>query len=253
MRHPGSFRDPAGFIFTHAGQLYRQVNQAGQADYDALMQSGLYDLLRSKGLLIGHEEVIGEDHIGPSAGRYKLLRPEKVPFISYPYEWSFSQLQDAALATLRIQKLALGKGLVLKDSSAYNIQFLAGRPVLIDTLSFTKYSEGQPWQAYKQFCQHFLAPLALAAKLDASLIKLLATHIDGIPLPLAAKLLPHRSMLSPGLLMHIGLHSRSQVRNSAGSDTFTCVGGITSGSYASNAMPDSDNSVCKKWQSVEKI
>ena len=77
-------------------------------------------------------------------GCYKVIQPDKVDFISYPYEWSFSQLKDAALATLAIQKEALNAGMILKDASAYNIQFHQGTPLLIDTLSFTKYVEGQP-------------------------------------------------------------------------------------------------------------
>ena len=98
-----------------------------------------------------------------------IIKPERIPFISYPYEWSFSQLKDAARLTLQIQKFALEKGLSLKDCSAYNIQFFRGRPILIDTLSFERYREGEPWAAYRQFCQHFLAPLALISYTDVRL------------------------------------------------------------------------------------
>ncbi len=126
--------------------------------------------------------------------------PELVSFISYPYEWSFSQLKDAALLTLKIQKRAIQHGLSLKDASAYNIQFQHGRPLLIDTLSFEIYPEGQPWVAYRQFCQHFLAPLALMAHVDVRLGQLLRLHIDGIPLDLASRLLPARTRFSIPLL-----------------------------------------------------
>ena len=78
----------------------------------------------------------------------------------------------------------------LKDASAYNIQFRGGRPVLIDTLSFERYREGEPWVAYRQFCQHFLAPLALMSHTDVRLSQLLRVYIDGIPLDLASRLLP---------------------------------------------------------------
>jgi ribosomal protein L11 methylase PrmA len=87
---------------------------------------------------------------------------------------------------------------------------LAGKPILIDTLSFEKYSEGSPWIAYRQFCQHFLAPLALMAKVDIRLSNLLTTYLDGIPLDLAAKLLPLSTKLNLGLLTHIHLHASSQ-------------------------------------------
>ena len=120
----------------------------------------------------------------------KVIRPEEIPFISYPYEWSFSQLQDAALATLEIEKRALRSGMTLVDASAYNIQFRRGRPVLIDTLSLRRAVEGEPWTAYGQYCRHFLAPLALMSLKDIRLGQLLRVHLDGIPLDLASSLLP---------------------------------------------------------------
>lgn len=120
------------------------------------MASKLYGQLVYAGLLIPHEEVSVEPEETGLA--YKIIKPDLVQFISYPYEWSFSQLQDAALATLAIQKLALELGMVLKDASAYNLQFHHGKPVLLDTLSFEVYQEGAPWVAYRQYCQHFLAP-----------------------------------------------------------------------------------------------
>ena len=98
----------------------------------------------------------------------------------------------------------------LKDSSAYNIQFKKGRPVLIDSLSFEKYREGEPWVAYRQFCQHFLAPLVLMAFKDIRLHQLLRIYIDGIPLDLASSLLPLRTCFKFSLLSHIHLHSKSQ-------------------------------------------
>ena len=151
--------------------------------------------------------------LAASPDAYRVIRPERIPFISYPYEWSFSQLQDAALTTLRIQELALERGLTLKDASAYNIQFRNGRPLLIDTLSFEPYAEGTPWVGYRQFCQHFLATLALMACRDVRLGQLLRVHIDGVPLDLASRLLPASTRFRFGLLTHIHLHARSQARH----------------------------------------
>ncbi len=208
---PSSFRDPSGFLFRRDGTLYRQVNQVYAEDFRLLMESGLHDKLIEKGLLIPHREVdVPPPRPEPA---FKILEPELVPFISYPYEWSFSQLQDAALTTLRIQRMALKRGMTLKDASAYNIQFHQGRPVLIDTLSFTAYQEDTPWVAYRQFCQHFLAPLALMAHKDVRLGSLLRTGIDGVPLDLASSLLPGRTRLNPGLLMHIHAHAASQKKH----------------------------------------
>ncbi len=206
-----SFRDPAGFLFTREGVLYRQINQAGAEDYSALMSSGLYEKLTKAGILIAHAETDLPFSSLDSRG-YKVIQPERVPFISYPYEWSFSQLKDAALTTLSIQRRALNAGLTLKDASAYNIQFLRGRATLIDTLSFGKYHEGKPWDAYRQFCQHFLAPLALMAEVDVRLGQLLRVYMDGVPLDLASQLLPLRTRLNFGLLTHIHIHAGAQRR-----------------------------------------
>lgn len=209
--HPASFRDPSGFLYRREGRLLRQVNPSYADDYAALMESGLYAKLTEKGWLIPHEDV-GLD-LAATPDAHKVLAPEEIPFVSYPYEWSFSQLKDAALRTLAIQKLALQRDLVLKDASAYNIQFHRGRPVLIDTLSFARYREGDPWVAYRQFCQHFLAPLALMAHRDVRLGELLRLNLDGVPLDLASRLLPARTKLRPGLLMHLHAHAASQKKH----------------------------------------
>jgi hypothetical protein len=206
----GSFRDPNGFVFWQDSSLYRQVNTSYKDNYEHLMESGLYEVLVTGGLLLPHEEV-NIQFPQPDLA-YKVIRPELIPFISYPYEWCFGQLKDAALTTLKIQKACLDFGMSLKDCSAYNIQFRKGRPVLIDTLSFEKHREGQPWVAYRQFCQHFLAPLVLMCHKDIRLNQLLRVYIDGIPLDLASSLLPFHTRLMFSLLSHIHLHARSQRR-----------------------------------------
>lgn len=203
-----SFRDPSGFLFTRDGELYRQVNPVYREHYDRLMASGLYAELAAAGLLVAHTEV--DQPPAGAAPAYRILRPERVPFIAYPYEWCFSQLKDAALTTLRIQQRALRHGMSLKDASAYNIQFHRGRPVLIDTLSFETLREGEPWVAYRQFCTHFLAPLALMARRDIRLGSLLRVHIDGVPLDLASELLPWGTRLSFGLALHLHAHAATQ-------------------------------------------
>lgn len=207
---PSSFRDRSGCMLMTNGTLYRQVNRCYQKPFDHLMQSGLYEALTDAGMLIRHEEV-REEAASPEPW-YKLLQPEMVPFISYPYEWCFSQLKAAALLTLQIQRKALAFGMSLKDASAYNIQFLHGKPILIDTLSFNLYQEGALWVAYRQFCEHFLAPLALMSYTDVRLNQLLKAHIDGIPLDQASVLLPLRTRLHPGLLAHLHLHAAAQKR-----------------------------------------
>ncbi len=210
QREESSFRDPHGFIFFNENKLYRQVNRSYQQEYDLLLGSGLYQELVDDGLLVEHSEA--DLSLAATEEAYRVIAPRPVEFISYPHEWSFSQLKDAALVTLAIQKRALAKGMSLKDCSAFNVQFDRGKPVFIDTLSFERYPEGKPWTAYRQFCQHFLAPLALMSLRDVRLSQLFRVYIDGIPLDLASSLLPLRSRFSFGLLTHIHLHARYQRR-----------------------------------------
>lgn len=205
---PGSFRDPAGLVFERDGVLYRQVNQCDQSDYRRLMDSGLFESLVADGLLVSHDEVDVEPM--HAATVWRVIRPRRVPFVSYPYEWCFGQLKDAALLTLELQRRAVARGISLKDATAYNVQWLDGRPTLIDTLSFEALRPDRPWSAYRQFCQHFLAPLALMARVDVRLGQLSRVHLDGVPLDLAAKLLPFGTRFRPGLILHLLAHARAQ-------------------------------------------
>lgn len=203
-----SFRDPSGFLFYQKDRLLRQINKSYQENYDLIISSGLWEKLKNEKLIIDHEELSDFKELPEEA--YKIIAPKLIPFISYPYEWSFSQLKDAALLTLKIQKIAMDHGLSLKDANAYNVQFYQGAPILIDSLSLEKTALDKPWVAYKQFCQHFLAPLALMKYRDLRLNQLLRDFIDGIPLDLANGLLPAGSRFNLPILTHIHLHAKSQ-------------------------------------------
>jgi len=199
-REYSSFRDPAGFIFEKEGNLYRQINYSYKDDYNLFLKSGLYHKLTQKGYIIPFSEV--EDG---AEDFYKIIEPQRIDFISYPYEWCFSQYKDAALLTLKIQKIALLAGMTLKDASAYNIQFQKNCPIHIDTLSFEKLDPQKPWRAYQQFCQHFLAPLALMSFIDSNLNNMMRNYINGIPLELASRLLP--KFKNWGIFTHIHLNA----------------------------------------------
>ncbi len=218
----GSFRDPSGFVYTRDGTLFRQVNSGFRQTFEAFLASGLCEELVRDGFLVPHEPVGLEHSATPEA--YAVLRPERLPFVSYPYEWSFGQLQDAAALTLQIQERALRKGFTLRDSSAYNIQFQGGRPIFIDTLSFEPWEEGKPWAAYKQFCEHFLLPLTLMSTTDIRCGTLLRTYVDGIPLDLGSRLLPHRSWTSLSAALHIHLHAWAQGRYAGSAVTSAAKG-----------------------------
>lgn len=203
--HPSSFRDPSGYIFEKEGVLYRQVNTCFREDFDAFIQSGLYDRLVSEQLLIPHE-VLPENITGDAAA-YLTLKPQRVPVISYPYEWSFDRLRDAALLTLQLNRKAIDAGFILKDATPYNIQWYKGRQYFIDTLSFERYNEQLPWVAYRQFCECFLSPLLLMHYSQQPLHPLSLAYPDGIPLALTRSLLPRRSKFSIHTYLHIHLHA----------------------------------------------
>jgi hypothetical protein len=210
-RDPGSFRDPSGFVFRRDGILYRQVNRVFAEDWQAALDAKILAEWQESGRLVRHE--VAETSLAADPeGALAVLRPEPVDFVSYPYEWTFGQLKDAALLTLDLEEDAERAGFTLRDASAYNIQFHRGRPILVDSLSVERLNLAEPWAAYRQFCQHFLAPLALMARRDVRCGLMLRDHLDGIPLDLASTLLPGRTRLSVGLASHIHLHARAQRR-----------------------------------------
>jgi hypothetical protein len=205
FHHPSSYRDPSGFIFEKEGTLYRQVNISFKEQFDHFIQSGCYKHLTERGLLIAHEQL--HQNLTGDANYYTTLKPEVVPFISYPYEWSFDMLKDAALLTLQLVRESLQFGIILKDATPYNIQWFRGRLIFIDTLSFEKYEE-RPWIAYRQFCETFLGPLLLMHYSKQSLQQLFLAWPDGIPLSIIKSLLPKRSRFSIHTYLHIHLHSK---------------------------------------------
>ena len=151
LLHPASYRDPSGFMFEKDGILYRQVNGVFKEHYDLFIQSGCYKFLTGKDRLISHQTI--NENLSGVPGGYITLKPEKIDFVSYPYEWSFDMLKDAALLTLQLVKDAISFGLILKDATPFNIQWHKGKLIFIDTLSFEKYIETEPWIAYRQFCE----------------------------------------------------------------------------------------------------
>ena len=207
IKDSASFRDRSGYVFSWEGKIYRWISPEYLPQYRHLMDSGLYNALVDRRLLIAHKEVVLD---GFDAGDGIVIQPKRIPFISYPYEWCFDQYQDAALATMDIQNLALEYGMVLKDASAYNIQFLTGYAVLIDTLSFDFYQEGSPWGAYGQYCRHFIAPLMLMSNVDHRLGLLMQSFIDGIPLDLASTLMKGGGLAAQ---MHIHAHAKSIMKH----------------------------------------
>lgn len=203
--HPASFRDEAGFMFLDGTTFKRAVTGRGAADYRHYIDSGLHQELLRDGLVLDHSE---DNAPAGAIDIERVLVPEQLGFLSYPYEWSFDELKDAALLTLEVAARAIERGMTLKDASAFNVQFRGPRPVFIDTLSFER-DTGQPWAAYEQFCRHFLGPLYAMRYISQDAARYLRTDLDGFPLARISRRLPARSYLRPGCLLHIHLHARA--------------------------------------------
>jgi hypothetical protein len=197
-RNTSSFRDPSGYVFFENDTIKRVVNPIYFEQYEQLTASGFYQELFDKKYLVPHHEISKSDS-------EIIIQASKIPFVSYPYEWSFLQYKHAALLTLKIQKLCLQHNFTLKDASAFNVTFHEGKPIFIDTLSFDFYKENNPWLAYKQFILHFLGPLVLTKYYGQDYLKTLSQHLEGISLQKLSKLLPAKSYLSPTLLTNIHL------------------------------------------------
>lgn len=199
---PGSFRDPSGFVWEEEGKIYRTITEFYRPHWEKA-EPFLKQMIKED-LIQPFEETT------PFTGTWKTIEVKRLPFISYPYEWSYDQLKDAALLTLKLQRKALKKGLILKDASVYNIQFDGAKPVFIDHLSFEVWQEGNPWGAYRQFCSHFLAPLALMSGVDLRCGLMMRLFIDGIPLDMASTMLPMKKKMNPGIHFHIVTHAKMQ-------------------------------------------
>lgn len=212
LADPGSFRDPSGHVYLLDGQVYRTVLRPAADAYEALCTSGLLDRLVRERWVVATEEVPHGTlaHVGDDA--VHVLRHERIPFISYPYEWPFAMLHEAARFHLDLQLEVLDDGFALADASAYNVQFIGARPVFIDLLSFRPYRPGEFWAGYRQFCELFLAPLLMRAYLGIPHNAWLRGSPDGIPIRDFVNILPLRRKLSPRVLMHLVLQARMTQR-----------------------------------------
>ncbi len=211
---PGSFRDPDSRIFRADGRVLRLLSEQGLADWRELSSSKLFGELVQEGALVGTREAEGISDVpeGIHGGVAAVLEHDVIPFVSYPYEWTFSMLRDAALLQLGLLRRALENGMILKDSSPFNVQFRGAKPVFIDVGSFERLREGEPWAGYRQFCMLFLYPLLLQAWKDVPFQPWLRGSLDGISPQECRNLLSARDRLRRGVLTHVVLHARLENR-----------------------------------------
>ena len=203
-----SYKDTVARVVLEDGIYFRYIFEAYKAEYDHLMQSGLYKTLTEKGLMIEHQEAQGQDNF------YKKLKPHQIPFQSYPFEWSYGQWRKVMYAYLQINQIALAHGMILKDATPYNFYFEGGRAVLLDTSSFDFFKEGDPWIAYRQFCSEMLSPFALMHYNGQRWARITQSHLRGMPLNFVSKQLPLKSWLNMTCLLHIHMHGKYATNNS---------------------------------------
>jgi hypothetical protein len=202
---PSSYKDPSGFVFIYKNEVHRTIHFCYKNQFEKLLESGLYEHLVRKQLLIPHEEV---DSIPLQSNTFKIIKPQQISLVNYAYEWSFEMLKDAALCTLDTALEAISYGMILKDANTFNIQFDQGKPILIDTLSFEIYNEAESWIAYRQFCECFLAPLLLMKYCNRSLNKLLIAYPNGIPIAVCKSMLPFSARFNLHVNLHIFLQNK---------------------------------------------
>ncbi len=211
---PGSFRDRTNRIFYHEGAVLRGLNGRALEEWEALSSTNFFDHLLADGKIVPTTRVPvdglrGAEELENWAG---ILKHQRIPFVSYPYEWCFSMLKDAALLQLELLETALGEGMTLKDATPFNFQWIGSRPVFIDIASFERMSPGEPWAAYRQFCEMFLYPLLLQAYREIPFHAWLRGHIDGIEAEHCMNLMSARDLLRPGVLTHVFLQAKAQSR-----------------------------------------
>ena len=214
---PGSFRDWDGRVFAADSRVVRALTETGLADWTALSASELYERFTAEGTLVetepADEQAVEElQRLDPQGRWVAALSHERLPFVSYPYEWSFTMLRDAALAQLRLTSAALAEGLALKDATPFNIQWRGAQPVFIDIGSFERARPGEPWVGYRQFCSLYLYPLLLEAYRGVPFQPWLRGSVDGIsPIEFRA-LFGWRDALRRGMLRHVFLHASLERR-----------------------------------------
>ena len=167
IEEKGSFRDPAGKIYYKDNRVFRKLSVEGVKRFQELKDSDIITLSIKEGFLIGTKEI--HDQIIEKSNLELILEHDKIPYVSYPYEWSFSQLKDAAIFHLNFHLFLLKNNATLIDASAYNVQFIGSELKFIDVLSIQKYKEGEYWKGHKQFCENFLNPLILKSKKASNL------------------------------------------------------------------------------------
>lgn len=213
----GSFRDRNNRVYHLGNTIIRGLSHEAEANWKALSSLPFFLTFLAESKVVASELLPPGSVPLPRNDETRwaaYLAHERIPFISYPYEWSFGMLKDAALLQLELVERAIESGWTMKDATAYNIQWIGCRPVFIDLPSFEPYTRGSPWRGYRQFCMMYLYPLMLQAYRGVDFQSLLRSELEGIDPLYASRLLSGASILRKGVLSHVYLHAKMQARYS---------------------------------------
>ena len=213
LRNPGSFRDPSGHVYKYNNRIIRVVKNFGKKRYEFIKEKNLLKESIKSNFLIHTKEIENEFTNFKSKDFCYFLEHEKLDYISYPYEWGFYQLKEAALHHLNFQLFLLEKDAVLIDSSAFNIQFKNNKPIFIDVLSIDKYNDGDYWKGHGQFLQQFLNPLLLRSLKGISFNDWFKGNLDGIKTTELNSLLNFKDKLSLNVFFSVVLLARLEKQN----------------------------------------
>ncbi len=217
-RDPGSFRDPSNAVHHVAGRVLRGLDATAAADWSVLRERRFLSEAMTAGRVVRTTEpddgraLLGE-------GWAAVLEHEPVPFRSYPYEWTFTMLRDAAVLHLDLLLAAASEDCTMADGTAYNVQWHGTRPVFVDLLSFRPLGDGGPWAGYRQFCQTFLYPLLLQAHRGAPAHLVLRSRVEGVEPDVARRLLGPTGWARKGALRHVYLHALAEQRMGGATST----------------------------------
>ena len=227
----GSFRDRTARVFLYSGQVFRALSTQAAADWHRVSAEAYFKRLSSQGQIVQTDELTEAEgsQLPVLFSCAAILRHERIPFVTYPYEWCFSMLKDATLLHLQILTEAVSAGTILKDASPYNVQFRGPRPVFIDIGSFVSHAAGEPWTGYRQFCEMMLFPLLLQAYRKIDIQPVLRANLDGISAREFLRPLSWRDMLRPGVFTHGWL--QSMLENQTGSSDSDTIGDLKSSGF----------------------
>ena len=209
VRNQASFRDPSGYVFHRHGRVFRAIDDCTHSVLKRLIDQGIISRLVDDQLLIDtvpvtdpqlHQKLTIENSGYRHFLEHKLITP-----ITYPYEWTVSMLADAGLLTIDLQIRILEAGVSLKDATAYNVQFVRGRPTFIDISSFEQPGRLDIWFALGQFNQMFIFPLMLARYHGWDLRSYFLSRLNGMTVEEMARGLGRLERWRPRSLVDITL------------------------------------------------